>query len=92
MPDFNWINAVPVRDWSVPARGWRVLTLGQREFARKSNLQRGDAAAALFDAWAMQQAVSYTHLDVYQRQALDLRPHRGRGPRPALGPRGRSRG
>ena len=55
MPDFNWINAVPVRDWSVPDRGWSVLTLGKREFARKSNLQRGDAAAALFDAWAMQQ-------------------------------------
>ena len=55
MPDFNWINAVPVRDWSVPDRGWSVLTVGQRDFSRKSNLQRGDDAAALFAAWAMQQ-------------------------------------
>ena len=64
MADFNWINAVPVRDWSVPDRGWSVLTLSQRDFARKSNLQRGDDAAVLFAAWA----VSYTHLDVYKRQ------------------------
>lgn len=55
MPDFNWINAVPVRDWSVPDRGWSVLTLSQREFARKSNLQRSDDTAALFSAWAMHQ-------------------------------------
>ena len=55
MADFNWINAVPVRDWSVPDRGWSVLTLSQRDFARKSNLQRGDDAAVLFAAWAMQQ-------------------------------------
>lgn len=55
MADFNWINAVPVRDWSVPDRGWSVLSISAQEFARKSKLQSNEDAASLFSAWAMQQ-------------------------------------
>lgn len=55
MADFNWINAVPVRDWSVPDRGWSVLSISAQEFARKSKLQSSEDAASLFSAWAMQQ-------------------------------------
>ena len=55
MADFNWINAVPVRDWSVPDRGWSVLSISAQKFARKSKLQPNEDAASLFSAWAMQQ-------------------------------------
>ena len=55
MADFNWINAVAVRDWSAPDRGWSVLSISRQEFVRKSNLQHTEDAASLFSEWAMQQ-------------------------------------
>ncbi len=55
MADFNWINGVPAREWSIPDRGWSVLAIGRREFFRKSQLDRGDDAGMLFSAWAAQQ-------------------------------------
>ena len=55
MVDFNWINAIPARDWSTPDRGWSVLTLSRREFARRSKLERDDDAARLFAEWAVLQ-------------------------------------
>lgn len=55
MADFNWINAVPTREWSAPERGWSVLGVDRRDFARKSLLERHEDAGALFAEWAQQQ-------------------------------------
>ena len=52
MADFNWINAVPARDWSVPDRGWSVLSVSRREFVRKSELRDGQALGDLFSTWS----------------------------------------
>lgn len=96
MVDFNWINAIPARDWSTPDRGWSVLAIGRREFARRSKLERDDDAARLFAEWAVLQLHrNYTLLgDELDADAgtvvIGMRPNPsvvGPRPRPARMPR-----
>lgn len=55
MANFNWLNALPLRDWSEPDRGWRVLRLTREGFLKRSQMLDGEPLEDAFHAWAAEQ-------------------------------------
>lgn len=55
MANFNWLNALPHRDWSEPDRGWRVLRLTRAGFLKRSQMAGEEPLEDAFHTWAAAQ-------------------------------------